>query len=218
MKVALMKAAAAGLMTLSLDTSTNVGVLLTEAPTSFTNNRVKDSIEQFEKALEINPAVRERLWQYGISLYADGRYSDCANQFQFDYAKNPDDTEEVVWNYLCERRRGVDDLRAREGMPMKRADRRPVMSLVEKAYRQSDMTLLEDEVKKYESRDIIKPKTVQDEADYFYSALYLGLYQEANGRHEESSKALKKAADSLYGQRGTRDYMTSVVKVLLLRR
>ena len=219
MKIPLMKLAAATLLSISLDSPIEVNILLKNASMSFMEYKVKESIDLFEKAIELNPAVRESLWQYGLSLYVDGRYSDCANQFQLDYAKNPDDTEEVVWDYLCERRNGLDEKLALGNMPVKREDPRPVMGLIERAYRKGDMSLLENMIRKYESAGDVEKvkKTLLDERDYFYSLLYLGLHQEANGYDEESTMSIQKAATSLYGREASRDYMTTVAKVLLKR-
>ena len=221
MKVGLMKLLATlGASLTTVDPTLGPATLLREAPISFMENKVKKSVAEFERALEMDPSVRERLWQYGISLYADSRFVDCAAQFEFDYKKNPDDTEEVVWAKLCSRRAGVDEGSARQAMPRKRQDPRPVMRIVEAAYRDGDTSQLENIIEKYEegskSRDLAQ-RSVQEEADYFYSLLYLGLYEESNGAMPTSNSNLKKAASSLYGQKATRDYMTSVAKVLLLR-
>ena len=216
MKVGLLKLLTLG-ASLTLDPTLGPDALLREAPIAFSDNRVGDSVAYFERALEISPGVRERLWQYGISLYAESRFSDCAAQFEYDYKKNPDDTEEVVWAKLCRVRAGVDENAARNAMPKKRQDSRPVMRLVEAAYRDGDTSQLESIITKYDegSRGRATSRSVLEESDYFYAGLYLGLYDEANGVAPANNKNLKKAVYSRYGQKATRDYMTSVAKVLL---
>ncbi|GMJ10481.1 hypothetical protein HRI_004717300 [Hibiscus trionum] len=52
--------------------------------------------------------------QRGLSLYYLDRFKEGAEQFRLDVAQNPNDTEELIWCFLCEAQLlGVDEARRR---------------------------------------------------------------------------------------------------------
>ena len=115
---------------------------------------VLKSIDKFNEAIEVKPAIKDYMWQLGISQYVAGQYKECGDQFRNDYRKNPNDTEEVVWAFLCDAKlengentdttdtsqsqsktRRID--KARSMMPSGKRDKDPrkVMRAVESVYR-----------------------------------------------------------------------------------
>ncbi|XP_021682222.2 uncharacterized protein LOC110666140 isoform X4 [Hevea brasiliensis] len=78
----------------------------------FRQGDVLGSLAEFDKAIELDPRQKAYLWQRGLSLYYLDRFEEGAEQFRFDVAQNPNDTEESIWCFLCEAQLyGVDDAR-----------------------------------------------------------------------------------------------------------
>ncbi|BDA43529.1 hypothetical protein COCOBI_04-5410 [Coccomyxa sp. Obi] len=55
---------------------------------------VEGSLEDFNRALSLDPAIRPYLWQQ--------QYEEASKQFRDDVAVNPNDTEEAIWAFLAE--------------------------------------------------------------------------------------------------------------------
>jgi lipoprotein NlpI len=69
---------------------------------SFQLGDIAASIDDFDRAEQLNPALTPYLWQRGIAYYYAERYEDGARQFEADLAVNGHDVEETVWRYLCQ--------------------------------------------------------------------------------------------------------------------
>jgi tetratricopeptide (TPR) repeat protein len=94
---------------------------------------IDGSLEDFNQALQLDPAIRPYLWQRGLSLFYAGKlpgpiismtrslfcmvrgiqcravtcaekWKEAAQQFRDDVAVNPSDTEEAIWAFLSEAR------------------------------------------------------------------------------------------------------------------
>eukprot|EP00879_Flechtneria_rotunda_P022449 GHRR01023700.1.p2 GENE.GHRR01023700.1~~GHRR01023700.1.p2 ORF type:complete len:183 (+),score=63.61 GHRR01023700.1:1193-1741(+) len=76
--------------------------LVREGMEKFRKNDVEGSLQDFDKALELNPRLSPYMWQRGLSLYYLAQYQQGAKQFRDDVAVNPNDTEESIWAFLCE--------------------------------------------------------------------------------------------------------------------
>jgi len=72
----------------------------------FTENKIEDSIELFDRADSAVPngSLTPYLWQRGISLYYTDRFKEGSNQFRYDVKVNPLDVEEIVWDIACQNR------------------------------------------------------------------------------------------------------------------
>ncbi|URE27761.1 hypothetical protein MUK42_17562 [Musa troglodytarum] len=84
----------------------------------FRQGDVSGSLAEFDRAIELDPRQKayspSDLWQRGLSLYYLNRFEEGAEQFRLDVAKNPNDTEESIWCFLCEAQLyGVEDARSR---------------------------------------------------------------------------------------------------------
>jgi tetratricopeptide (TPR) repeat protein len=67
----------------------------------FKLGRLLESLQDFNKAEELNPQLTPYLWQRGISYYYLGKYAKGARQFELDLSVNSQDVEETLWHYLC---------------------------------------------------------------------------------------------------------------------
>ncbi|KAK0581886.1 hypothetical protein LWI29_019129 [Acer saccharum] len=171
----------------------------------FRQGDVLGSLVEFDKAIELDPRQKAYLWQRGLSLYYLDRFEEGAEQFRFDVAQNPNDTEESIWCFLCEAQLyGVDG--ARERFLEVGRDPRPVMRGAYNMFKDGGDP--EKLVAEFSSGPV---------NEYFYSSLYAGLYYESQKKAEEAKLHILAASKSPYGQ-GSDDYMASLAKVHCLCR
>src|SRR6202051_3677601 len=87
---------------------------------------IPQSVDDFDRAIQLDPAQAPYLWQRGISLYYAGRYDDGRKQFELHQTVNGNDVENAAWRDLCmARAKGVKA--AREAlMPIDQDGRGPV--------------------------------------------------------------------------------------------
>src|SRR5262245_24995694 len=95
----------------------------------FQLGRIAASIDDFDRAERLNPALTPYLWQRGIAYYYAERFADGAKQFEADLAVNGHDVEETVWRYLCQAQTQDADA-ARQALLPVQDDSRPLMSWV----------------------------------------------------------------------------------------
>jgi lipoprotein NlpI len=155
---------------------------------AFKNGQIEKSIEDFDKAIELEPRLKAHHWQRGISLYYAGRFDDCRKQFEIHKTVNPQDVENAVWHYLCvARTKGVDA--ARKGLiPIQRDDRVPMME-VYAMYRG-----MSDPEKVLAAARSGGPPEGELHVRLFYAHLYIGLFHEAAGEKKLAIDHIRKAA------------------------
>ncbi len=147
----------------------------------FQLGRVTESITDFDRAEQINPALTPYLWQRGLSYYYVGRFEDGARQFEVDLQVNGQDVEETVWRYLCQAQLQDVDCARSELLPV-RNDPRPVMATV---YQLFAGTCNPDALL----------AVARDRQERFYSRLYVGLYFEAERDLEQACRYITEAAE-----------------------
>ncbi|BBM99664.1 lipoprotein NlpI [Marchantia polymorpha subsp. ruderalis] len=171
----------------------------------FEQGKVKESVEKFDEAMELDPRQRPYLWQRGLSLYYLDRFEDGAAQFREDVAVNPNDTEEAIWTFLCEAKLyGAEE--ARRKFLMVGTDSRPVMRKIYEVFRDGRPV-----------EEILQSVSSTGGADFFYASLYTGLYHEVYDNTDAAREAMVAAVRSPYGSRSG-DYMATLAKVHCLCR
>lgn len=166
----------------------------------FKQGKVGDSIEDFDKAIVLNPRVKPFMWQRGLSLYYADRFEDGAKQFREDVEVNPNDTEEAIWAFLCESQLpsiGFDGAQ-KHILPIPN-ERRPVMKVAYDLFKG-----------KATCEDLAQAGTAS-EGSSFYANLYLGLYHEAKKENDLARLYINAAVKSKYSISG--DYMWYLAKV-----
>ena len=147
----------------------------------FKLGRIAASIDDFDQAEQIRPAITPYLWQRGLSYYYAARFADGARQFEVDLQVNAQDVEETVWRYLCQAQlRGAEA--ARQALLPVRNDPRPVMATVYDLFAGAcDVEAL--------------LALARDQRERFYSRLYVGLYFEAEGDAAHARYFITEAAE-----------------------
>lgn len=170
----------------------------------FREGDVQGSLAEFDKAMELDPRQKAYLWQRGLSLYYLDRFEQGAEQFRFDVAQNPNDTEESIWCFLCEAQTfGVEGARQR----FLEVGRDP-RSVMREAY-----ALFKDGG----NPEKLVAAFSGGLSEYFYASLYAGLYYESEKKPDSAKVHLLAATQSPYGQRSD-DYMAALAKVHCLCR
>ncbi|XP_050223615.1 uncharacterized protein LOC126673493 [Mercurialis annua] len=163
----------------------------------FRQGDVSGSLVEFDKAMELDPRQKAYLWQRGLSLYYLDRFEEGAEQFRFDVAQNPNDTEESIWCFLCEAQLyGVDEAR-RRFLEVGR-DRRPYMREAYNMFKDGG-----------DPEKLVA--AFPDGGEFFYASLYAGLYYESQNEPDAAKLHIVAACKSPYGQGS--DYMAALAKV-----
>jgi lipoprotein NlpI len=158
---------------------------------SFRLGDIAASIDDFDRAERLNPALTPYLWQRGIAYYYAERFEDGAKQFEIDLTVNGHDVEETVWRYLCQAQvQGAHA--ARHALLPVRDDSRPVMRWVHQLFAGT-----------CEPERVIAQYHDSGRRERFYSALSVGLYFEAARDPARARHYITRAAD----MHVTEDYM-----------
>jgi tetratricopeptide (TPR) repeat protein len=136
--------------------------------------QIAKSIQDFDRAEQLDPAITPYLWQRGLSYYYADRFEDGARQFEIDLTVNSQDVEETVWRYLCiARLKGVEA--AHDSLLLVKNDPRPFMRQIYNFYA---ATCTAEEVLAAGEQAANRGK--------FYSHLYLGLYFEVADQPQQA--------------------------------
>lgn len=181
------------------------GALHRRGEDHFRAGRVKDSVADFDREIELRPASDPGHWQRGISYYYAGLYEKGARQFERHQTVNPEDVENAVWHFLCVvRSPGGSIEKARASLIPIQEDTRVPMKQVHELF-----------AGKGSIDAVFKATEGQGPAATFYANLYVGLYLEAEGKSAESLEYITRAA----GEPRTREnYMGEVARVHQLLR
>ncbi len=173
--------------------------------TRFSANKITESIQDFDRAAELEPARAPHLWQRGISHYYAGKFVEGRRQFESHKAVNPHDVENATWHFICVARvEGVEKARLALIEIDTTRDTRAPMTEVFQFY-----------AGKSTSEAVLKAAEKADtEQARMYAHLYLGLYYEVAGEKEKARQHMRQSAAAKLRN----NYMHDVAKIHLLQR
>lgn len=155
----------------------------------FMLGHIDESIDDFDRAIQLRPAFERQHWKRGISYYYAGRFDEGQRQFEGYQTFDDNDVENAVWRYLCmARKTSVADARA--AMLRIRDDMRVPMMQVYALYRGDA-----------KPADVMAAATASGaskaaaHARLFYAHLYLGLYYETQGDAAKAREHITQAAE-----------------------
>lgn len=153
----------------------------------FKLGHIQESLDDFDRAIKLDPAQAPYNWQRGISLYYAGRYEDGRKQFELHQTVNSNDVENAVWRYLCMARAGTVASARAAILPIQHDARVPMMQI----YALYQGKLGVDDV-------LAAAKAGNPPADelndrLFYAHLYIGLYYEAAGDGKAAREHIERA-------------------------
>jgi len=166
----------------------------------FRRAKVKESLADFDRELELIPEMAAGHWQRGISLYYAKEYEKGVAQFELHQSVNSQDVENAVWHFLCQVRApdGSVEKARKDLIPIERDGRIP-MKEVHEMFAGSRSP-----------EEVLKVAKGAGEDAQFYGDLYVGLYLEALGKPAESLEAIRRAAKNPSAQS---HYMGDVARV-----
>lgn len=166
--------------------SMNALMLIGEA--SFMKGDVEQSIESFDRLIELNPQLEPRLWQRGLALYYADRFQDGKEQFETHQTYNRQDVENAVWHLLCHSKLvGLEKAR-KEFIPITQDSRVP-MKQVHRLFGGGGSV---DEV--FQAATSTPALGRSKAFQLYYAHLYVGLYYDMIGDQEKSINEMRQAA------------------------
>ena len=169
---------------------------------NFRLGRIEQSIQDFDRAVELDPKSESRQWERGIAYYYAGEYKKGARQFQDYQSYHDQDVENSAWRYLCvARSEGVEQARSTL-LPIENDPRIPMMRIYD-LY-----------AGKAQPADVLRaardgtPSSEALKARLFYAHLYIGLWFEAADDNEQAREHILAAEKHRIGH-----YMWDVAHV-----
>lgn len=162
--------------------------------------RISECIADFNREVDLHPAIAAEHWQRGIAYYYAGEYELGARQFELHQTVNPQDVENSAWHFLCVVRSPNGSVAAaRRGLLPVTRDRRAPMA-----------EILQMFAGKLEPDDVSRLGQQAGGVARFYADLYVGLYYEAVGEEDASLRFLTAAAENPAAKNS---YMGDVARV-----
>jgi lipoprotein NlpI len=147
----------------------------------FKAGKIKESIDEFDRYIALNPDAKISHWQRGISFYYAGRYDDGRKQFEGYQDYDSNDVENAIWRFMCMARKdGID--KARKAILKIGNDKRVPMRQVYDLYK-GDL----------KPDDVMKAAKADNEL--FYAHLYVGIYFDLLGDKKVAFEHLNKATE-----------------------
>ena len=166
----------------------------------FMEGRFKESIENFDAAIAINPPLEPRHWQRGIAYYYAGEYQKGVDQFELHQSVNSQDVENAVWHFICNTRlNGIET--ARQELILIQYDSRVPMDEVWDLF--AGKGTVEDVL-----NAASQPSPYQRQ-QLCYAHLYLGLYFESQMKSDLAKHHILLAANDY----SMNNYMGMVAQV-----
>jgi len=164
-------------------------VYLQRGELRFRTGKITESLIDFDKSLELNPAMAASFWQRGLSLYYVGKFQAGREQFELHRTVNSSDVENPFWHFLCVAKlEGVDSAQ-KKILPCGYDGRAPLMDILELIRGTKTFEEVAQIV------DSIDKESKQNAFDRFYGNYYLGLYLDSLGEKERAEVFLLKAVD-----------------------
>ena len=167
----------------------------------------QESVQDFDKYIELDPMAERRLWERGISCYFAGMYKEGAEQFALYQTYQDNDVENSIWRFLCMAKTdGLEKART-QMLPIKNDPRVPLME----AYALFQGKSTPEKV--LAAAQAGTPTEVELASRMFYAHLYLGLYYEAHGQRPLAQSHLRQAWQDHQKTRSISRYMWHVARV-----
>jgi lipoprotein NlpI len=166
---------------------TDVGALSRRGDLYLFLGAFPESVADFEKMIEIDPAQDAPHWRLGIAYYFNGEFAKSAKQFEKYHAYDGHDRENGIWKFLAQEKvDGMAKARA-EMLSYTEFDREPFPALYEMY---AGKRTPEDVFAEIEKKGLTKEKQVM-----FFASYYVGLYQLMLGQRQRALDLLRKAVD-----------------------
>ncbi len=153
------------------------------------------SVEDYDKMVELDPALDAEHWRRGIAWFYVGEYEKAAGQFERYHSFDQIDRENGIWRYLCQRKAfGLE--KARAGLlKYEKDDREPFGDV----YRLFQGTITPEVL--LETIRTAKISVTERQKRLFYAELYVGLHAAVEDRADAAKTHLTSAAKNTWGEK-----------------
>lgn len=158
--------------------------------TRFQAGSIKESIQDFDRHVELSPKLKSRQWERGIALYYGKQFKRGADQFELYQTYHDNDVENSAWRFLCVAKASSIEAARKNLLPIRNDRRLPMMSIY-KLY-QGNLTP-QDVLAEVEAAEV---SDTERKSGLFYAHLYIGLLYEVQGQAEKSLKHIKLAKEN----------------------
>jgi lipoprotein NlpI len=159
----------------------------------FKLGRFAESVADYDKMVERDPALDKSHWRRGIAFFYAGQFDKAARQFEIYNSFDNVDRENGIWRYFSHYK-AYGKEKAREGLlKYAKDDREPFPDVYQ---------LFEGKRTPEQILEKIKSADLSDderEMRSFYAHLYIGLNHAVEGRTAEALKHLRKAVQNTWG-------------------
>jgi len=165
------------------------------------SGRIRSSIKQFERYIELVPGDKAELWQYGIALTLAGQFEDGRKLFELHRVANPNDVENAAWHFLCVAKvSGINE--AKKTVLPAPGDTRVPMTEIRRLLMDGDERRVTAAVE-----ELTAGSTSREVAEFFGN-LYTGMYADAVGNPTKARRLVGAAAKTAQA-----NYMSDVARV-----
>lgn len=155
----------------------------------FRRGEVAQSVQDFDRYVELRPDREPPQWERGIALYYNGQFARGAKQFELYQTYDNRDVENSVWRYLCLARAENRDKARATMLPVDRDPRVPMTEIFQLF---AGKATPEQVLAAARAND---PPAEVLAGRLFYAHLYLALFHESEGQTERCRQYLALAAD-----------------------
>jgi len=142
----------------------------------FELGNMAESLKEFDRFAELEPASAKWLWQRGIACYYAKKYKAGADQFVAYQSADNTDVENAVWRYLCQAKFDGKEKARAAILPIKRDTRVPMMEIYKLFRGESTPEQVLSVLKKEKSTG------PQSKTQQFDAHLYLALFFDSEGQ------------------------------------
>lgn len=151
------------------------------------------AVADYDKMVELNPAIKTSHWRRGIACYYAKQYAEAAKQFEIYHTFDNVDRENGIWRFFSQFK-AKGEKTARAGLlKYEKDDREPFPDL----YRLFEGKTTPDAILKNINQAEISDQ--EREKRLFYACLYIGLNESLHGRKAAARKYLKQAVQNQWG-------------------
>jgi lipoprotein NlpI len=156
----------------------------------FKLGNIKESLADFDKQIQLAPALGPAHWRRGLTLYYAEKFADGVKQFTSSDKAEPEDVENAVWHFLCNAR--VQGLKKAQGEMLKVA-KDPRGDYMMKIYQMFKGDAKPEDV--FKSAEAGKVADDLRKEQRFYANYYVSMYYEAAGEPKKSLEHMKVAVE-----------------------
>lgn len=153
-----------------------------------------DAASDYDRMVELDPALDTSHWRRGIAWFYAGRYEDAAKQFERYHSFDNVDRENGIWRYLCQVKAHGVEVADAGLLKYEKDDREPFPDV----YRLFSGGIKPQELLARIENAKIAP--LEREKREFYAHLYIGLWHAVHGQPKKAEPHLQASTENSWAR------------------